>query len=108
MESIDTINGLLAVSFIAPMVQWIGRKIPADIPAASFGIAFTLCYLVALGLSAAFALPTTFAAVWPLMAVSIPLAVGVHAFAKTGVKNGFNIPLFAPKNEKNKNDHSSL
>lgn len=102
---ITTVNNLLAVSFVAPMVQWIGRKIPADIPAVSFGVAFGLCYLVALGLSAAFALPTTFSAVWPLMAVSLPLAFGTHALGKTAEKNGFTtFGVFAPKN---KNDHSS-
>jgi hypothetical protein len=112
MDTINTVNGLLAVSFVAPLVQWIGRKIPADIPAVSFGVAFGLCYLVAVGLSAVWALPTAFPAVWPLMAVSIPLAIGTHALGKTVQKNKLPIPilggaLFAPKDQKSKNDHSS-
>jgi len=98
METFLAVYETIAVVIIAPIVQWIGRKIPGDFPFGStilnlgFNILFAWLTNLVLGLN------LTTAQVWPYIGVGAISSAGIHALGKTAEKNGINtLGIFAPK-----------
>jgi len=101
MENFTMIWSTVSVG-IAPLLQWIKGKIPADIPALSFVLAIAFNGLSIFLITLAMKLPWDWATYWPYISDATLLSLGVHAMTKTGEKNGFSVPLMT-----NKNNHSS-
>ena len=97
METFTMIWTTVSVG-IAPLLQWIKGKIPADVPALSFVLAIVFNGISIYAITLAMKLPWDLSVYWPYISDATLVSLGVHVLAKTGDKNGVSVPLMTNKN----------
>ena len=97
MENFVMIWGTVSV-LLAAVVQWVGRKIPGDIPILNLAIALILQFAAVRIIVAALGLPWELSVYWQYIAGGQIISATTHALGKTAEKNGLTtLGVFATK-----------